>query len=157
MLEQSPWLFITLGLVLIAALLWLITWQLKTQQRAREAHEARVAELQAKAQEQRDYLIESVRVISLAIGDGQCEPAEGCIRLKKLLDHLAPHLHEHEQFSIFNRIYEATKHMPILEEWKKLKLKQRFELTQEREALEAQHRDEIVAAAQALSQYRFEQ
>ncbi|RDE18088.1 DUF2489 domain-containing protein [Motiliproteus coralliicola] len=152
--------FLTLvfiGLCLVVGLLLLIRWQLKTQRKAQEAHEKLVQEAKAKAQEQRDYLIESVKVISLAIIDEQCELAEGCIRLKKLLDHLAPQLHRHEDFSIINEMFNATSHMPILDEWKKLKLKQRFELTQEREALEQQHHDAILEAARKLADYRFQQ
>nr|WP_255537776.1 DUF2489 domain-containing protein [Motiliproteus sp. SC1-56] len=148
---------ILLGLAVIAGLLWVIRWQLKTQREARRAHEQLLAEHKAKAQEQRDYLEESVKVIALSMQDEQCELAEGCIRLKRLLDHLAPYLHEHEDFAIINRMFEATRHMPILEEWKKLKIKRRMELTLEREALEKEHREAILAAAQKLASYRFGQ
>lgn len=157
MLEQYQSALIVVGLVIIAALVWLISRQLKAQREAREAQQRILDEVSAKAQQQRDYLIESVKVIASAMGDGQCELTEGCIRLKKLLDHLAPYLHEHETFSIINQMYEATKHMPILDEWKKLKIKQRFDYTREREKLEQQHRDAVVSAAKALSHYRFEQ
>lgn len=150
-------LLIVIGLVVIAGLLLLIRHQLRTQRAAREAHAQLLSDYQAKAQEQRDYLVDSIRVIALAMQDEQCELAEGCIRLKMLLDHLAPYLHEHEDFSIINQMYEATKHMPILEEWKKLKIKRRFELTQEREALEAEHKLAILEAARKLAHYRFEQ
>jgi hypothetical protein len=91
------------------------------------------------------------------MGDGQCELTEGCIRLKKLLDHLAPYLHEHQDYAIINQMYELTKHMPILDEWKKLKLKQRFEFTNQRDQLETKHRDAIARAAKALSRYDFQQ
>lgn len=157
MFEQYQGVMIVVGLVLIAVLLMVIRRQLRTQQQEREAQQALLEEVKAKAQKQRDYLIESVRVISSAMGDGQCEMTEGCIRLKKLLDHLAPYLHAHEDFAIINRMYELTKHMPILDEWKKLKLKQRVEMTQQRESLEAEHRAEIEQAAKKLSHYNFEQ
>ncbi|MFT5722459.1 MAG: hypothetical protein ACI9W6_002788 [Motiliproteus sp.] len=157
MFEQYQSLLIGVGLTIIAALVWLISRQLHAQRQARGAREQVLDEMRVKAQQQRDYLIESVRVISSAVADGQCELTEGCIRLKKLLDHLAPHLHQHESFSIFNQIYEATQHMPILDEWKKLKIKQRFALTRERETLEQRHREAILIAAKALSGYHFEQ
>lgn len=157
-MEQQLFLtLVVIGLALIAGLIMLIRWQLKVQRLAREAEQQLLAEASAKAQEQRDYLVESVHVISMAIVDEQCELAEGCIRLKKLLDHLAPQLHRHEDFSVINEMFNATSHMPILEEWKKLKLKQRFKLTQEREALEIKHRDAILQAAKRLATYQFEQ
>ncbi|MEH6648623.1 MAG: DUF2489 domain-containing protein [Motiliproteus sp.] len=157
MFEQYQGVMIIVGLILIAVLLMVIRRQLRTQRQEREAHQALLEEMKVKAQKQRDYLIESVRVISSAMGDGQCELTEGCIRLKKLLDHLAPYLHKHEDFAIINEMYELTKHMPILDEWKKLKLKQRFEMTQQREALEAEHQAAIEQAAKKLSRYNFEQ
>ena len=157
MLEQYQSELIVGGLVVIAGLLWLIGWQLRSQRQVREAQQALLEEMRIKAQEQRDYLVESVRVISSAMGDGQCELTEGCIRLKKLLDHLAPYLHEHQDYAIINQMYELTKHMPILDEWKKLKLKQRFAMTQQREALETEHRDAVEQAAKSLSRYNFEQ
>ena len=148
---------ILFGLCVIGGLLFIIRYQLITQKQRKQAEQERMAEIEAKAQQQRDHLIESVRVISMAMQDEQCELAEGCIRLKMLLDHLAPYLHEHEDFSIINQMYEGTKHMPILEEWKKLKIKQRFEFTKEREALEKEYRLPILEAAKKLVSYRFEQ
>lgn len=157
MLAQYSGVLIVTGLVLIVVLIAVIRRQLKTQRQAQAERQQAIDELRAKAQNQRDYLVESVRVISSAMGDGQCELTEGCIRLKKLLDHLAPYLHEHQDFCIINQMYESTKHMPILDEWKALKLKQRFAFTQEREALESEHGESIRAAAKSLSTYRFEQ
>ncbi|OMH39139.1 DUF2489 domain-containing protein [Motiliproteus sp. MSK22-1] len=148
---------ILFGLCVIAGLLYIIRSQLKAQQQRKQAEQERIAEIEAKAQQQRDHLVESVRVISMAMQDEQCELAEGCIRLKMLLDHLAPYLHEHQDFSVINQMYEGTKHMPILDEWKKLKIKQRFEFTKEREALEREYRQPILAAAKKLVSYRFEQ
>lgn len=157
MSQEMQLLGIVLGLSVIAVLLYIIFRQLRTQKEQREAHQAVIKDMQAKAQKQRDHLVESIKVISMAMQDEQCELAEGCIRLKVLLDHLAPYLHEHEDFSIINEMFEATKHMPILEEWKKLKLKQRFKLTQEREALEQKNKAQILAAAAKLARYQFSQ
>lgn len=157
MFDQNQTTLILVGLVVIAGLIWLINVQLRNQRQEREAQQVLLDEMRVKAQEQRDYLIESVRVISSAMGDGQCELTEGCIRLKKLLDHLAPYLHQHQDYAIINQMYELTKHMPILDEWKKLKLKQRFEMTQQREALETEHREAVEQAAKLLRSYSFEQ
>ncbi len=142
--------------IVIVVLSYIIYRQLQTKKQLKQARDQALLEAQEKAQAQRDYLLESVRVISLAMRDDQCELAEGCIRLKVLLDHLAPFLHEHQDFCIINTMYEATKHMPILDEWKKLKLRRRVELTREREALEDEHREAIVAAVGKLYSYNFE-
>lgn len=156
MAENQQLLLILIGLALIGALLWYIVRALRIERQAKAEKAAKLREIESKAQEQRDYLIESVQVISRAMQDEQCELAEGCIRLKVLLDHLAPFLHEHEDFSIISTMYESTKHMPILDEWKKLKLRQRHKLTLEREALEDQHRESIIMAVRKLAVYNFQ-
>ena len=157
MSQEVQLLGIVVGLAVIALLLFVIVRQLRSQREQRQAHQQVLEDMQAQTQKQRDYLLDSVRVISMAMQDEQCELAEGCIRLKVLLDHLAPYLHEHQDFSIFNEMFESTKHMPILEEWKKLNINQRFQLTQEREALELQHKAKILDAASKLSHYQFNQ
>lgn len=156
MSQSTQLLLILIGVLLIVGLSWFIYRMVKKERQQKADRIAQLTEIENKAQEQRDYLVESVRVISLAIRDDQCEMAEGCIRLKVLLDHLAPTLHQHEDFSIINEMFEATKHMPILDEWKKLKLRQRFELTVERENLEKEHRDAILNAATKLAEYNFQ-
>lgn len=156
MSENQQLVLVLIGLGLIAGLGFYIFHMLKKERLAKVEQQSRLLELEEKAQEQRDYLIDSIRVISLAMQDEQCELAEGSIRIKVLMDHLAPFLHEHEDFSIFSEMYEATKHMPILDEWKKLKLRQRYELTLEREALEEKHKDAIIAASKKLAAYNFQ-
>lgn len=156
MSEATQLVLIVVGLLAIGGLLWVIRGQVATQRAVRLQHEAVVKEHEAKAQEKRDYLLNSVQVISTAMQEGQCELAEGCIRLKKLLDHLAPYLHEHEDFCAINQMYEATKHMPILDEWKKLDINQRHAFTLEREALEVKHKTAILAAVTKLSGYKFQ-
>ncbi|MCW8885437.1 MAG: DUF2489 domain-containing protein [Motiliproteus sp.] len=157
MSEQLQWVLVVVGLGIVVALAMLIRHQLRQQREQKQAQQELLEDLQQQAEKQRDHLVESIRVISLAMQDEQCELAEGCIRLKVLLDHLAPYLHEHEDFSVINEMFEATKHMPILEEWKKLKIKRRFELTAEREALEQKYKLQILAAAEKLAKYRFQQ
>ncbi len=157
MSQEMQLLGIVLGLAVIAVLLFVIYRQLRSQRQQRQTEQQLLDDMQAQAQKQRDHVTESIRVISSAMQDEQCELAEGCIRLKVLLDHIAPYLHEHEDFCIINEMFEATKHMPILEEWKKLKIKQRFQLTQEREGLELRHKAKILAAASKLSRHQFTQ
>ncbi|WP_210395784.1 DUF2489 domain-containing protein [Motiliproteus sediminis] len=155
MSESTQWLLIVVGCLAIAGLMLLIRGQLRRQQKVQQQQQQRLAEIEAEAQKQRDYLEQSVRVIATAMQEEQCEMVEGCIRLKKLLDHLAPYLHEHETFGIFNTVFEATKHMPILDEWKKLKLRQKVGYMQEMDALEKSHKQTVLAAAAELASYRF--
>jgi len=157
MSETTQWLWLIAGVLAIGGLVAVIRAQLSGHRATQQAHADRLAALQAEAQKQRDYLEESVRVIASAIRDEQCEVAEGCIRLKKLLDHLAPYLHEHQAFAVFNQVYELTKHLPIRDDWKQLKPNQRMAYRTELELIEKQHKDSVQAAAAALLSHKFRQ
>jgi hypothetical protein len=145
------------GLAMIAVLLWAILRMLGQERRFKKERAEVLERVQSQAQTQRDHLIESVHVIARAMHDEQCGLTEGCIRIKVLLDNLAPHLLDLEPFSIFRKMFDATSHMPILDDWKKLKLQQRFKYTQERESLESKHRAQILDAASILVGYAFTQ
>ncbi|HEY5718472.1 MAG TPA: DUF2489 domain-containing protein [Motiliproteus sp.] len=157
MSETTQWLWGIAGIIAIGGLLAIIRNQLLSQRAAQQAHAARMQEFQAQAQQQRDYLEESVKVIASGIRDEQCEVVEGCIRLKKLLDHLAPYLHEHPSFAIFNQVYEQTKHVPMLEAWKQLTPAQRESFRKEMEAVERAHKSAVQSAATELLSHSFRQ
>lgn len=94
--------------------------------------------------------IDSVKLIAQFMMDEQVELSEGCIRIKILLDHINPDLHEHPDFHIFSTIYTATEHMPTHEARKKADKKLIRKLDKERLQLEADYRDKILLAAQKL-------
>ncbi len=156
MTEQMQVILILAGLVVIAGLGSVIYRLLQEEKRVKAERQAAEAELHRLADEQRAHLVDSIRIITRAMQSEQCGLTEGCIRLRMLLDKLAPALLRDEAYAVIETMYQATSHMPILEEWKKLKLRQRVAFTKEREALEAQHRESILQAAGALEQYDFQ-
>ena len=87
--------------------------------------------------------------------DEQVELSEGCIRLKVLLDHVAPNLHEDARFSIFNTMYESLKHMPTHEARKQTDKKTIFKLDQERFKLEEDNQETIKTASKEILVYSF--
>lgn len=150
-------------IVLIAVLSFLCMIMLKVviyiwwRQRIRlKENQDRIANLQGMLKEQYEHRVDSVRVIVNAMDEGQCEYTEGCIRLKMLLDQIAPELLQQNEYSIIETMYKETEHMPIKEDWKQLDKKVKAKLTNERFALEGEHKDAIAAAVKALRAHQFD-
>lgn len=155
---------IGIGLLAIAGLLVFIVRkiaQLRSRRRQAAEDEARLQELQVqarvRAQEQRAYLIESIRVIARAMSeDERLTLTEGCIRLKVLLDNLMPELHQNPDFSIIASHYEATRHIPFLDAWKQLDRREQRRFRREMELLENENREALLSAAGKLHAYPLE-
>ncbi|MCP8688744.1 DUF2489 domain-containing protein [Marinobacterium sedimentorum] len=143
-----------LGLVIITASSWYIVVHLRALRQQRQQREARQSQAEAKAREQRQYLIDSIRVIARAMSeDEKMTLTEGSIRLKVLLDNLMPELHHNPDFEIISTHYEATRHIPYLKEWTSLEPSQQRRYRQEMDVLEKQHRDALLRAAAKLHEY----
>lgn len=112
----------------------------------------------AAIQDEQDQLIqttqlkaaESIKHIAQFMAEEQVELTEGCIRIKVLLDHVAPQLHDHPTFGIFNQMYLATEHMPTHDARKATDKKTIFKLDTERLQLEADNKEAILAASQQI-------
>lgn len=143
-----------LGLVVIAASSWYIVVHLRALRQQRQQREALQREAESKAREQRQYLIDSIRVIARAMSeDEKMTLTEGSIRLKVLLDNLMPELHQNPDFEIISAHYEATRHIPYLKGWKSLERAQQRRFRQEMDVLEQQHREALLQAAAKLHVY----
>lgn len=119
--------------------------------------EASALEHASKAQEQKNYLIDSIRIISRSVVDGQCPMTEGCIRLKVLIDNYSPLLHDQRDLHVIEIVYNKTSHIPTLEAWKQLSSKEKLLFQKEIDSLELEHAEEIRKAAEFLKDYPFEQ
>lgn len=140
------WFLIAVGLVAIAALVLLIRRQWRQIANVRKA-QARTRELQ---QERHDKMVESIRILAMTIEQEQVEPSEGCIRIKGLLDHVAPELLTQKPFEVFQVMYEKTEHMPTHEARRQTDPKTIRQLDDERFALEREYETEIREAAIAI-------
>jgi uncharacterized membrane protein (DUF106 family) len=98
---------------------------------------------------------ESIKVIAQCIIDEQVELSEGSIRIKVLLDHVAPELHDDPTFSIFSEMYAATEHMPTHEARKQSDKKLIRKLDKERFKLEDDNKEAILQASKELLQRTF--
>ncbi|WP_432696772.1 DUF2489 domain-containing protein [Marinobacterium sp. YM272] len=149
---------IAIGLVAIVVLSVVIRRQLKTAREQREQQALQARELEQRAEEQRRYLIDSIRIIASAVlHDEKMTMTEGCIRVKVMLDNLAPHLHQHELFSVIERVYQATEHIPFLEDWKALSRDEKRSYQKEMAQLEKEHGEQVRQAMTELQSYPLEQ
>lgn len=142
MMSFNEWLMIG-GLLLIfllagyAAWLWYQVWRRRQQ---RMLH----------ACERNERLAGDIRLLARGLCEGQVPPIEGAIRIKVLLDNYDGPRRTNLNLSIFETIYDATAHIPTHGAWKALPAAQRRQHEQFMEALEQQHRDELLRAAQEL-------
>jgi hypothetical protein len=146
MTPELTWLLIAAGVIAIGVLLLFIRQQLTRLRQAKEVKNA----LKTKSEATRAHIISSIRVLARSIIAGQVEYSEACIRIKVLLDSLAPELHQHPDYAVFNRIYNATTHMPTHEARQKVDRRFLFKLDKQRWELESKNESDIKRSAENL-------
>lgn len=148
--------FIVSGLLVCIGLVVYIVRQYRLLQNKKLAQQQCLAEVERKAQQNRDHLIESVHVIANAmINDERMTLTEGTIRLSVLLDSLAPHMKQEPDISVLTAVYEKTKHIPYLQAWQSLDKQERWRYLQEMKKVEAEHETDLLKAASILRDYPF--
>lgn len=135
---------IAAGLAIIAGLAFYagkLLSQVKQQQQEKEsAEQAAVEALQVHD----GKALDSVVIIARAMKEGQCDLSEGCWRLCVLLDSLRLSKDLEQRFPSIYELYHLIKHMPILEERKKLAKKERMAFDLERMKAESTLNDSIL-------------
>ncbi|MBR9912326.1 MAG: DUF2489 domain-containing protein [Gammaproteobacteria bacterium] len=126
--------------------------------RVKKMEQARQQQLDAMAEEraaQRLRLIKSIQLIARGMLDDQLTLTEGAIRIKVMLDGLAVEEDTRQAYVAFYHLADATDHIPILGEWKKLSTKQKLQFDSQREQLERDHREFVLDAAKRILEARF--
>ncbi|MEH6577308.1 MAG: DUF2489 domain-containing protein [Amphritea sp.] len=156
MSQTTLYILITINLVIISGLLVYLYRFVKAQKLKKTKAAEQLEELAKQAKEQRLYLIESLQVIAQCLMNSEIPLTEGCIRCKVLIDNLDSQLGQSGPFTVFNEVYEQSKHIPKLDAWKQLKTKDKLKYMDEMDKLEAQYRDAIMVAAEGLKRYQFD-
>ncbi len=136
----------------LAAYAIYLHWQLREQRKHREAQ---LKALQVEADKQRDRVNKSIQVIAAAMGGEQMTLTEGAMRLSVLLQSLGLSDETLEPYSSLIKLAEATAHIPILEDWKKLSTKQKLDFDNQRTALEEQYRELVLDSSKKLLKESF--
>ena len=126
-----------LALAAYAALLWRRVW-LSQQQREQQLS-------QQKAQRRNDLIVLANGFLS-----GQMPWAEGCIRIKVILDHYDANLGMHADYQVLQNVFTATEHIPTHDAWRALSSAEKKSFLQLLEELELQHKQDSVRAVQQL-------
>tara|TARA_B110000014_G_C19691149_1_gene362174 strand:- start:115 stop:564 length:450 start_codon:yes stop_codon:yes gene_type:complete len=132
------------GLAAYAAYLHFLLRQKERQQRDAQR------QLQEKAKEKREQVNASIQILAQSCGVDQLSFTEASIRIRGLLNSLSVGEAIREEFSAFYQLADATAHIPVLAEWKKLSRSEQNNLQREREKLEQQHREFVQSAAKRI-------
>lgn len=149
--QWLQWTLIIAGLIAIVVLVAFIT----RQSRALRQHNATRRKNDAFMAERREKMVESIRVIAMAVEEDQVEYSEACLRLKGLLDHVAPELLQRSPYSVFLDVHDRISHMPTHRARKKTDKRFVEKMDEERFAVEKEFRDAIRRAATAIREYDF--
>ncbi|MGB5326162.1 MAG: DUF2489 domain-containing protein [Pseudomonadales bacterium] len=93
---------------------------------------------------------ESIHVLARCLLQGQVSSTEAAIRITALARGLPGVENTAESYTAFIDLANATAHIPILEDWRKLDMTQRKVFEAERKEIEATHEIRIMQAARAL-------
>ena len=153
----NPWSYLIVIAVIIVATLAIYAIKLLKQLQEQTEKQAQVEKERQQALNQHDKkILDSVVIIVRAMKEEQCDISEGCWRLSVLLDSLKTSDNHHQQFPAIFELYEAIKHMPIMEARKKLEKRERMKLDLERVKTEARLADAVKDNVNSLHQYAVE-
>lgn len=150
--QWLQWSLIVLGLAAIALLLVFIV----RHGRLLRSHRRKQERQQAFQAERRENMIESIRILAMAVEEDQVEYSEACLRIKGLLDHVAPELLEQSPYRIFLEIHDQIQHMPTHRARQQTDTRFVRKMDEERFALEKNHSDAIRRAATAIRHHSFD-
>jgi len=145
------WSLIIAGLFAIVFLLIFI----RRQAGALAREKARREKAEAFQQQRRQSMVESIRLIALAVEEDQVEYSEACLRIKGLLDHVAPELLEQEPYGVFLEVHNKLQHMPTHRTRQATETRFVEKMDKERFAVEQEHADAIRRAATAIRHHPF--
>ncbi len=148
-LENKVYFFVALGLIipLLGYAVFLQWDQLKSIKKDKEKQKQ---ELMAKFQEKQNDLKESLRIISLATIQEQCEVSEASLRMANLLPSYDGIDHKSEEIKAVFDLYEAIKDLNYLEARNALNINQRFAEDKIRYAAEEKFKAEVLKACEVI-------
>lgn len=145
------YLLIGLGTVIIVVLAAIaVNFQLKVRKQTKE-QQAQLEQQQKQTAERREYARKSIKILAQAMLKDELTLTEVSIRIAALVQIFPLSESQLADHRCFVELAKATSHIPILEEWKKLPKAKKKELNIERERLESEYKDFILAACGAIA------
>jgi len=134
-------------IAVLAAIALYYQWLVYEKNKTDIAAEQALAE-QLKQRQERN--LKSIVVLSRALLADQVSSTEASIRINALAQTLTLEPDAKEILSVFVQLSEATAHIPILEQWKKLPTKKKRAFDAERQKIEAGFQDFVEVAAKKV-------
>lgn len=148
-LEHKTYFFVALGFI-IPLLGYAVYLQWKQLQTIKEDKEKQKQEILTQFQEKQNDLKESLRIISLAAIQEQCEISEASLRMANLLPKFEGINHKREDIKAIFDLYDAIKELKFLEERNNLNINQRFAEDDIRYAAEKKYKSEVLKACEVI-------
>ncbi|MFT6190328.1 MAG: cell division protein FtsL [Oleispira sp.] len=150
----------SLACIIICALaVYAISLQMKLKAAAKESLEKDEVErllAQKNLDKRNNTIIADIRFIAQSLITEQCELTEAVLRIHHLADALDTDIMLQEQFSTIHQHFLSCKDMAIKDAYKALSKKQRFQQDQQRFRLEEANNDAVLAEAQLIIKYSFD-
>ncbi len=143
--------FIYAGIAVIAILIAIAAYYHVKLYNKNVKYSENEAELRKTLAENRQKNINSVEIIARAVLDDQVTLTEASIRINALVQAIRLEDDKAKELSVFRQLAEATAHIPILEKWKALSRKEKRDFEKERESIEANFRDFVMAASEKIA------
>lgn len=141
---SSPWLIAAtvciLSLAAYAAFLWRRVWQAQQLQQQQRANQ--------KSQRHADLVVLANGFLS-----GQMPWAEGCIRIKVILDHYDAEFGQQAEYQVLHSVFSATEHIPTHDAWRALSSAEKQPFLHLLDELELQYKQDSIRAVQQLLQH----
>ena len=144
---------IVVGIISILFLLLYIVKKYRFINTARKTMHQEALRLEEMSNQKQQYVVDSLKVLSQALCEGQVGVVEGSIRINALLGYIDTSLSEHESFIVFSEISHATEHIPILQAWKSLDKASKRKHEKFMETLEKDKGEEARIAAEKLKSH----
>lgn len=148
MTNQTLALFIVLAAIVLGLSIYLGILYSKLRARNKDLIEARRLAEEAIRERRRD-IERSLETLALVIIQEQCDPTEGCIRVKKLIDEIED-LSDRPELSVFHEMYDEVKHFAIKEEYRNLSKQEAFKQDNLRFKIEEKYLDDLKEASERL-------
>lgn len=123
---------ITWALIGVCILLALFAFYLFVRLQAQQKRE------QSQLESRNEHWNESARIVALAVVQGQCEPSEGCLRLRYILEQLGDSRELLERMGDELNVFATHKKRELLS------VQERFKQDQQRLSVEEKYRDEFL-------------
>jgi hypothetical protein len=140
--------YIILSVIVFALSLYLgiLINQIRLQ---KKNNDKMLKEYEESFKKKREDLLQSLYTLALVIEQDQVGIAEGCIRVKKLID-LDDEIRFHEKLTPFHKAYIEFSEFDYLDAYKNLSNQEKFKQDLKRQQVEEKHKETIKIAAKDL-------